>query len=525
MSNFDLNSLRAFAGNEFNLTGPLAHDEVHTLAVEWMPEIRFHEKENFHSISYAELLGLRDSGDANIVWLKTVSATNPEIPSREKPPVLFESEEHKVALDPAGASISSTSYISNVHDPEDPVSDFDRLDRDPWDLAKFYFGSRNISNGVKLPRIDPVTATAEYRDLRSYFKLRAQAESDGNLPADQYGILDAVLGPVMFNLAEPEDAGRRAAQLQRLIDLVDFADQADRHESGAERREAAVLSELVADKVITRGQWTVLRNFGLLEYFFVFAYNDMGEHHKEQPWIRLFDHEGDVEGFGVMFDRKDVAQVDQEQDRLDYLLHKLRPKYFLSSAHGHWQGLDQYREPGHPQEGLPSCRGVDDPQLTLEEIKNSLTVWVMAGSHATYLCPGEYQNFDSVDEVVKGGSPLAAMLAFPAYAVPVAIVTSLLEHFLEPEEETSDNGVHTVPPRLAGQPGTGPAPVASRVLTTPLSKDRNIYQESWWHRDGLELDITFAERVFPGTWGFGPALSFSKATLFATILAEQVFGE
>src|SRR5207248_293344 len=102
--------------------------------------------------------------------------------------------------------------------------------------------------------------------------------------------------------------------------------------------------------------------------------------------------------------------------------------------------------------------------------------------------------------------------------------TLLLEHFLEPEETTSDDGVHTIRPGSTAQPGAGATIVATRVLTTPLSQDRNVYQEGWRGDAGSEIDIGFALRVFPGAWGLGPAHSWSKAALFTIILAEQVFG-
>src|SRR5262249_11711601 len=156
-------------------------------------------------------------------------------------------------------------------------------------------------------------------------------------------------------------------------------------------------SELVADEVLTRAQWRVLRDYVLLEYFFVFAYNDMAEHHSPEEVFELGDHEGDIEGFGVVFHRGDVASVNQQRDRLNYLRNTLRPRYFVASAHAHWQGLDRYRP-------------ADDPGLSLEQIKRGFIVWVTPGSHGTFLYPGEYPLFDSVDQPVEAGSAVPAIL-------------------------------------------------------------------------------------------------------------------
>jgi hypothetical protein len=511
----DISKLRAFArNNNFGITGPLTHNEVHALAVEWMPEMRFHEDENFHCISYGDLLGLRDRDVRREDYLNTVSASNPAISLSSKPPVFFESEAHKLKVDPSAAGVRSASYVSNLVEVGDAVSNFDTRDRSPWGLAAQYFGSNSETNGVKLPRMLPVTAIAEYRDLRQFLALRIRAEmaaANGTLPTDPEPdsrgvLLDAVLGPPLFELSD--DASRKSLQLTQLQQLVESADRADQGDSQAKSREATILRSLVTGGVITSGQWRVMRDFALLEYFFVYSYNDISKHH-------LFltgDHEGDVEGFGVVFNRHRVAGIAREADRIAFLRNQLRPTFLISSSHEPFQGLD-------------STRNLEDPQLSLADIKATLRVWIMAGSHATYLAPGEYQNLDIVDEPIMIGSAAATALAVPAYAVPLALIVLLIEHLLNPEEETSDAGVHTIPPRLAEQPGTDPTLISSRVLTTPLSQDRNIYQDAWKPGRATEIDVTLAERVFPGRWGFAGPRAISKAARFTRKLAERYFDD
>ena len=173
----DIDMLRAFAASQtFGVTGPLTHDEVHALALEWMPEIRFHEDENFHCISYGEFLGLRAGNVRKEDYLETVSASDPRISTTSRPPVFFESENRKISRDPWAPQVTSASYVSNVHEVGEPVSRYDMRDRSPWGMAVEYFGSNAEHNGVKLPRILPVTAVAEYRDLRQFLALRARAE-------------------------------------------------------------------------------------------------------------------------------------------------------------------------------------------------------------------------------------------------------------------------------------------------------------------------------------------------------------
>jgi hypothetical protein len=55
----DLDALRDFALQRgHNLTHPLRHDHVVALANAWFPEIRFHEKEQFHPLDLSGLLGI-----------------------------------------------------------------------------------------------------------------------------------------------------------------------------------------------------------------------------------------------------------------------------------------------------------------------------------------------------------------------------------------------------------------------------------------------------------------------------------
>lgn len=55
----DLQALQAFAAaHGFQLTHPLTHHQVVTLAEYWLPEVRFHPDERFHPISLAERIDM-----------------------------------------------------------------------------------------------------------------------------------------------------------------------------------------------------------------------------------------------------------------------------------------------------------------------------------------------------------------------------------------------------------------------------------------------------------------------------------
>jgi hypothetical protein len=498
----DIAQLRQFARTRgFGVTGPLAQVEVEVLAREWMPEMRFHENENFHCISYGTFLRLRNEQVRSSDWLEALNPSDPRLTIHVSPPVFFESQDRKVPVQPGDAAVTTESYISNVREVTRPTSVYDTRDRSPHGLALQYFGSDRKSGAVKLPRFQPITAIAEYRYFREALLFRAMAELDGRagrLPTDAEGrLLDAA------QIDLPFDKKLETKHLTRLIEAIRAADRADRGIEGAAASEEANLSELIADDILTRTQWRVLRDFALLEYFFVYGYNDVSVHHDNPLFVG--DHEGDVEGFGVLFDRADVDGILQASDRTDFLRNQLAPRFFVTSAHSPWQQLDQAK---------------DLASLSRAEIKSLLHVYVMPGSHASYLDAGEYDNLEPYDELIEAGAATAAALSSSYYyAVPAALIALLIAHLLLPEEETSDKGAHTLPPGAAPTPND-PTRVPSRVLVTPLSRNRNIYQDAWRPGSPSEIDIPLEERAFPGQWGVDGSRTISKMKRFVDKVAE-----
>jgi hypothetical protein len=72
----------------------------------------------------------------------------------------------------------------------------------------------------------------------------------------------------------------------------------------------------------------------------------------------------------------------------------------------------------------------------------------------------------------------------------VSIILAILEHFIDTEDFTSDDGLHGGPEDIVGE---DPLRIASRVLTLPMSAGNHIYQPR--HEDLLAL------RAYAGKWG------------------------
>jgi hypothetical protein len=247
------------------------------------------------------------------------------------------------------------------------------------------------------------------------------------------------------------------AEAQRAFLLAAIA----KHEAGEQ------LPEPPPGWRLDRVAWRAVTRFAFLEYYFFYAYNDF-----ERYQTAIFDneHEGDDEGCCLVFDR---AVINLAAAGGQEALIRAVPFAIITSVHEEYQDADLLRfvpppivGPGEP---VPPARDVVD-----------FTVYVAGGSHATYLTPGNHDLVDFQDtwSYVAENAPLLLILA-PLVLV-ISIILAILEHFIDTEDFTSDDGLHGGPDDLVGE---DPLRVASRLLALPMSTGNHIYQprhEIYW---------------------------------------------
>jgi hypothetical protein len=197
------------------------------------------------------------------------------------------------------------------------------------------------------------------------------------------------------------------------------------------------------------------------------------------------EHEGDDEGCCLVFDRN-VINLAAAGGAPDSLLRAV-PNSIITSVHEEKQDADKFRFIPPP---IPSP---DEPdRLPRQDI--DLDAYVAWGSHATYLTPGDHDLVDFGDavEFIKENffAFLVAMLLAPEVVLTLAIILAIIEHFVDTEDKTSENGIRIGPEEVIGD---DPLSAIKRLLVMPMSADRHIYRVS--EEDLLRL------RAFAGKWG------------------------
>ena len=240
-------------------------------------------------------------------------------------------------------------------------------------------------------------------------------------------------------------------------------------------RDAALIAaraEIPSGSQLIERAWAAVTGYAFLEYTLVYVYNDY-----ESYQTFGNEHEGDVEGFCLVFER---AMLDEFADGARAAKEVL-PHTIITAAHEELNDTDDLKR-------LP---------LELAEIRKDLLVRVAVGSHASYLTPGPHDVTDFEDFLTDypGKLPGWALPLLPAI-LPILLLMAIGEHFVDIEDETSDEG------GAVGGTGLHPGPIPfddMRVDVLPLSNIAggegfdNIYQDS--HRR------TLAPRAFPGLWG------------------------
>jgi hypothetical protein len=256
------------------------------------------------------------------------------------------------------------------------------------------------------------------------------------------------------------------------------------YEARDDPRQAAALERITQQGwTLNQRAWDAVRFYAFLEFYFVYAYNDYPDY---GDWPFTNEHEGDVEGCCVVFDRRDLDQAAPPGGKP---IEQVIAHTVITSVHEVFNDNDELKR-------LPVER---------DRARDDLVVYVAPGSHATYLSAGTHDVIDWEDiltdwpgQVTTGWKEAIVGLLYPLY-FPILLIAAIIEHFVDAEDETTDNGVRTGPSIPVG--GSN---FAHELLVTPLSSiidGLNLYQAGFDPpASGLD-PCELARRAYRGKWG------------------------
>ncbi|GAA2003408.1 hypothetical protein [Microbacterium ulmi] len=502
----DLPRLKRFAADHaFGLTAPLTAEQVRTLAEYWLPNLNFHEDERFHPIALADRFDMVKARldelppDVREQWRVGIHERGPggiAVRVPHDPPVLY---------DPDGVAPSSVGNTQTFRKVRRIIAEGEAaraamadaaVDGDAFvssgasfSFANEHFGSTDLllggNNAVPgnpwVPRATEPAPGGAPGEVRPRMTVLAQ----------YVNLLDVLRYDVLVSEADadpaaedyPPDAMRRDFDLSEGLLRHDPDDDPtmpplQRFQIDEKRREL-ILSLIEAENAgqslpplppgwtLDGKSWRVIVEHAFLEYSFLYAYNDF-----ERWQTAIFDneHEGDDEGCCLVFHRREMNLAAQGDIR------RAHPLAIITSVHEEYQDADLFQRIPSPAAGGGLGRdGVD------------LDVFIAGGSHATYLTPGTHDLVDYQD--YWGYVDENDLWILAPLVLPISIILAILEHFIDTEDFTSEEGVHGGP----GIPDTDPQGVATHVLTIPTSEAEHVY-------DGAHDDLLLL-RAYPGKWG------------------------
>lgn len=504
----DLQELQRFADEHgFGLTAPLSHQQVVDFAEAWLPEMRFHWKERFFPVRLDDIFSMVEDEFATLNPVeqntfrvaKLVREGTVGVARSFVPPVVHVPDGFVVV--PGGQTTQAVPVVRILNDGT-PARDALGLREVGGDAVvthgasfersgKFFgptttvLGNGNSSEGDPfLPRAsepdpDPanptgvrprVTVMAQLLNLFELFKqeltvAEENAKDDYDYPPD--GLRGAFFPEVLRKESTQSVSLSAAEQRAFLFKLIAA------HENGEQDPEPPFGWR------VDRLTWNAVKRFAFLEYTFFYAYNDFDRY---QTAIFENEHEGDDEGCCLVFDRNALSVGATSSDPTS--LFKVAPIAAITSVHEEFQDADVLKfvdppllDPSNP--GQPAREAID------------FTVFIAGGSHATYLTGGIHDLVDFQDywSWVDENAPALIVLA-PLLILPITIILAIIEHFVDTEDFTSEEGLHGGP----GGPDPGdPSRVSSTVQVMPMSADNHIYMAA--------NEALLRLRAYAGKWG------------------------
>jgi hypothetical protein len=514
----NLQRLQEFAKeHNFGLTAPLVHNQVVSLAKQWLPQIFFFEQEKFHPISLGEMNSMVKNlfdhlpNNAQNAWRVNLFVRTGENSGADRafdPPVVHVPDGS--IFQPGGNPNAPTTIRSVLRVLNDGISIEEALEHPDADAdavithgasfrrANQFFGAQKTVSGGEVavagdpfrPRAEaggkPVmTVYASFKNLLDTLEYELAIEEQNELAteeAEKYPP-DALRGGfdiahLLFNrsLANPSPFTPKQRR-----DILMALIAAEKSNESIE----PILKGLPSGWKLNSGAWGALTRYAFLEYEFFYAYNDF-----ERVQDSFFDneHEGDNEGCCLVFDRRLINLAAAEDDPKDpKLLLLVVPDSIITSVHEEWQHADDMKL-------IPFFISPPNDPQKLKELVN-LAVYVAWGSHATYLTPGEHPlaDFQDITSFISDNIPLPLILAFPDSILALLIIALIIEHFDDPKDVTSKDGIRSVP---EGTIDEDPAEVSTRLTVMPMTVEDHIYKS-----DKPEYEELLRLRSFAGTWG------------------------